>query len=187
MTETEALQVVRALTEAYRRDPWSKDRIKLWVALLRDLDYPTAMASVVSWVATEKWPPAPAEIRERCLEVTGQGLPDGDEAWEEVRAQITKVGSKRGMLDYRTGEQIFPAWSNVLVGQVADRMGWDELCGSDNDVADRAHFLRMYASARERARRDAVTPDAVRVMVGAGARGELASPVAALAEKLRAE
>lgn len=61
----EAAELIKILSEAYPRDEWSTERIKLWTLMLADLDRGPARESVLQWIRTEKWPPTIAEIRER--------------------------------------------------------------------------------------------------------------------------
>jgi hypothetical protein len=96
-------------------------------------------------------------------------LPSGDRAWGEVREQIRRIGSTRGLVQWPTGKKLEPVWSHPLIGVVVDRFGWDALCQSTNEMADRAHFLRMWgeASARERTV-DALPPAARQALAARG-------------------
>lgn len=71
-----------------------------------------------------------ALIREKAL-VRDQKLPG--EAWLEVRKKIMGVGS------YGT-----PTFKESLIQKAVEIMGWRNLCLSENQMADRAHFLKIY-------------------------------------------
>lgn len=139
---------------------WTADAIEAWESLLLDLD-PIATAAAIQVLAAEgrEWPPPPGVVRRRVFDVVDP-LPSGDQAWGEVREQIRRVGSTRGMSC--NGVTAQPVWSHPLVGVVADRFGWDALCASTNEMADRAHFLRMWEDASSRTRTSTALPPATR-------------------------
>ena len=55
------------------------------------------------------------------------------EAWGIVKSTIIGIGSY-GM----------PNFGNELIDETVKIMGWRNLCMSENDVADRAHFMKIY-------------------------------------------
>jgi hypothetical protein len=122
---------------------------------------------------TRKFLPTIPEIRELAAEIVGGHLPDGDEAWGEVMDQIRAVGSSAS-----------PSFSHDAIAKVVHAMGWRELCASDNQVADRAHFLRLYGSARQRLDRERQVSADVRELAAAlGRRYELERVKAAELER----
>jgi len=152
-------------------DHLTADVLETWEGVLLDLEATHVAAAIHAFaVDGDRWPPPVGAIRKRALSLTAP-VPEGDEAWGEVRRQIAVVGSKRGMLDFGTGRVVEPVWSHPLIGEVADRFGWQELCMSENQMADRAHFLRMWGEASARRRTfDALTPAARAVLEAAGVR-----------------
>ncbi len=74
-------------------------------------------------------------------QITQTDQADPDQAWAEVQQKIRTVGYYR-----------HPTWSQSAIAQVVEALGWQNLCLSTNPEADRAHFLRFYATARLRAR-----------------------------------
>ncbi len=44
----------------------------------------------------------------------------------------------------RTGSYGNPTFHNPMVSQVVSIMGWRDLCLSENMIADRAHFMKIY-------------------------------------------
>jgi len=82
-----------------------------------------------------------ALIREKALK---QDLLAAD-AWGEVIAQIRSVGS--------WGQPVF---KNKVIEQTVDRMGWKELCLSENQVADRAHFLKIFETLMTRENKETI-------------------------------
>lgn len=129
---------------------WTAEAVTAWESLLLHLDVASVAAAIqVIAMDGKEWPPTPGQIAKRTLELT-QPLPAADEAWKEVRFWVGRIGwSKYGQEDFRTGEKCLPEWSNALIGRIVDAMGWQELCESENEVADRAHFMRMWAEASQ--------------------------------------
>ncbi len=111
--------------------------------------------------------PTVGQVAQRATELVdramGTRVPDPDEAWAEVRMMI----QRRGQWAQFTEDPL--AWSHPLVGDTVERIGWKALCEGTNEVADRAHFAKMYEQARRRSQDE-----------------RIAAPVAAsLAERLR--
>lgn len=136
---------------------------ELWAELLGDLDYRLAEAALARVLLTAKYFPTIAEIREAAMEIKQPegGLPSPESAWEEVLQQVRKVGW--------IGE---PKWSHPAVGRAALALhgSWQQLCASlteDSLAADRAHFMRIYASLTQRERDAATLPPALREAVAA--------------------
>ena len=61
------------------------------------------------------------------------------EAWLVVKQAFSSIGSW-GM----------PKFKAPLIQKAVDIMGWKELCLSENQVADRAHFMKIYDKLVER-------------------------------------
>lgn len=123
--------------------------------------HPDAVQAAIAVLAAEGREFAPPvglvgrRAAELVAEARGQRLPDADEAWAEVRTQV----QRRGRWAAFSEDPL--VWSHPLVGQAVERFGWESLCGSTNEVADRAHFLRMYDQARERATLRSITARAL--------------------------
>ena len=81
-------------------------------------------------------------------------VPTPEEAWGEIQNRIRSVGY--------VGT---PSWSHPVIGEMVRGMGgWQQLCASETPLADRAHFLKMYASRVERSQEVAsLTPGARRI------------------------
>jgi hypothetical protein len=82
-----------------------------------------------------------AVIREKALK---QDFLAAD-AWGEVIAQIRSVGS--------WGQPVF---KNKVIEQAVNLMGWKELCMSENQIADRAHFLKIFETLMTRENKETI-------------------------------
>lgn len=146
---------------------WHTDAIQAWESLLLDLDA-NLVAATIQVLATEgrEWPPPPGVVRQRASQLVS-ALPSSDQAWGEVREQVRRVGSSRGTENWTTRTVSEPTWSHPLIGEVADRLGWDSLCQSTNEMADRAHFLKLWEHAAAHQRTTEAMPPAARAALAA--------------------
>ena len=109
----------------------------LWFRQLQDVPYPVAEAVLAKWVATNKWSPSIADIRDSMAEIQNGG-PAGDwgAAWAQAMTAIRRFGSydEEGAL----------ASLPPLTRETVRRLGYKSLCWSENQVADRANFRQVY-------------------------------------------
>lgn len=116
--------------------------MELWFRQLMDIPYPVAEATLNKWVATNKWSPSIAEIRELAAEIQNGKLPDWGEAWEETCKAISRYGY------YRPKEAL--ASLSPLTRKTVERLGFTNLCMSENPTADRANFRQCYEIVAKR-------------------------------------
>lgn len=116
--------------------------MELWFRQLMDIPYPVAEATLNKWVATNKWSPSIAEIRELAAEIQNGKLPDWGEAWEETCKAISRYGY------YRPKEAL--ASLSPLTRKTVERLGFTNLCLSENSTADRANFRQCYEIVAKR-------------------------------------
>lgn len=138
MTES---SILRQLFSAYPNSQATVETIAVYDRLLGDIS-PADLQTVVDQAVAEcKFLPTVAELRERYHALTRTlGTPSAAEAWGDVQAQIRAVGYVG-----------VPYFASDLTARVVKMMGWRELCASENVVADRAHFMRMYEQMAARA------------------------------------
>lgn len=124
--------------------------MELWFRQLQDIPYPVAEAVLEKWVATNKWSPSIAEIRELAIEIQHGKLPDWGEAWEETCKAIRRFGF------YRPQEGLESL--SPLTRETVNRLGWNNLCLSENATADRANFRQCYEIVAKREQENNVLP-----------------------------
>ena len=143
MTKAEVVALVTLATAAYpaaqAKDP--EPVVKAWRLLLPELSFPVAKAALFKVCRTSQFFPSVADIAQAAAELDPRAdrLPTAAEAWEEVAGLIRTVGPYRA-----------PAYSCDTVRRAAQSIGWRQLCTGENPEADRAHFLKIYESLRER-------------------------------------
>lgn len=156
MTKKEFATFAMALKTYYPRDnvlPNDK-AAELWFMQLSDIPYEVAEAGLNKWVSFNKWSPTIADIREMACDVLHDEFPDWGEAWEEVMHAIRKYGA------YRTREAMESL--KPLTRKVTERIGFKNLCMSENQMADRASFRMIYEHMSERAKREEQMPKHLR-------------------------
>lgn len=116
--------------------------MSLWYRQLEDIPYQIAELALNKWVATNKWSPSIADIRESATAVKTGEKPLWSDGWEEVLRAIRKYGS------YRETE----ALQNMtdITRQAVKRLGFRNLCMSENPSADRANFRMIFEQIAER-------------------------------------
>jgi len=125
------------LTAAYPNFEPKPQTVAVYVQMLKDIPGEDLFRAARQCIATLKFFPTVAEIREKAQQ---SHLPSAAEAWQEVTRQI-----------WQSGYYGKPQFQNPLVAQIVTAMGWRELCTSENQIADRAHFMRMYDELAQRA------------------------------------
>lgn len=161
MTIEEFGQIAKALRHYYPRESLmpNQEAVALWYDELQDLDAKAVKAALRKWVATNKWSPSIAEIRESVVEFTTPKIKDWSEAFEDARQAIRRYGS------YNPQEAMESL--DDLTRETVKRMGYHDMCMSENHAADRANFRMIYETLAKREREDRqVTPD-VRLFINA--------------------
>lgn len=128
MTEAEAGELVAVLQAAFPRAEVDEATLKVYSQALRDLDIDEARTAVWSVVRTSRFFPTVAEIRGEYLR-RFIDAPSPAEAW----AQIERADKSIGGLPHPLVREAF----SMVGGRWA-------LKTSDNLVALRAHFWRIY-------------------------------------------
>ena len=104
-----------------------------WEHSLGHLDFQVASKALDKVMLVTKFPPTIAEISEAAREfMTIDKTPTTEEAWGEVLRKIDP---------WKT-----PEWSHEYVKKAVQRIGYSNLCRSENIGVERAHFFRIYDS-----------------------------------------
>lgn len=124
----------------------NQQAMELWYRELQDIPYNVAEASLRQWVATNKWSPSIAEIREMASTVQHGSIPDWGDGWEQVLKAIRKYGS------YRIPEAMESF--DPITRQCVERLGFRNICMSENINHDRANFRMIYEQLQERKKKE---------------------------------
>lgn len=157
-TEQTILNVLDMLHANWPRETATRERALLYCRLLADIPDDVLQAACLQVIASARFFPAIAELREAALAMTPEvdGLPTAGEAWGEVLREIKRTGT-----DQWQGP---PRFSHPLVDTAMRAMGWRNICLSEDGMADRAHFMRIYDALRQRESARARTLPEVRAL-----------------------
>ena len=114
----------------------------IWYQLLQDIDYKIANAAIQKYMLTSKFPPTIADIREQAASVVSGEKPLWSDGWEEVARAIKNYGSY--------GQKEAMESMSEITRMAVRRMGYTDLCRSENPVADRANFRDIFNMIAER-------------------------------------
>ena len=124
----------------------NQQAMELWFRELHDIPFPVAEAALRKWVNTNKWSPSIAEIREMAANVQNGDIPDWGEGWEEVQRAIRKYG----MYNVREAMDSF----TPLTRKTVERLGFRNICVSENPMSERANFRQCYEILAKREQMD---------------------------------
>ena len=138
MTRQEFSTFAMALRTYYPKENIlpNQQAMELWYREIQDIPAEVAEAALRKWVVTNKWSPSIAEIREMTANVVNGDQITWAESWEEAKRAIRRFGS------YNKGaalESLSP-----LTRKCVESIGYIELCLSENEMADRAHYQRIF-------------------------------------------
>ena len=156
MTKEDFKKIALAIKTTY---PTSKiletqDAMNIWYTLLQDLDYRVCQNAVLELISTCKFCPTIAEIREKCSGITSLPIKDYGEAWENVMRAVSRFGM------YNQTEALDSL--DELTRKCTKRLGFGNICTSENITADRANFRMIYEQEANRKKTDNQLPQLVR-------------------------
>lgn len=126
------------------------DAFNIWFSLLGDLEYPVLNAAIQKYMLTNKFPPTIADLRELATTIRAGDVPDWGEGWEKVMKAIRYFGYMRETEALQTMDE--------LTRTCVQRLGWRNLCMSENNNHDRANFRMIYEQLTERKKKEVVLP-----------------------------
>ena len=153
--------LVKGLKSAYTYEKFlpDADAVKVWFELLKDIDYTVLNMACQQYISTNKFAPTIADLRELCSNVSNGQLPDYGKAWEEVLMAIRKCGMYQ--------EDLALESMSEQTREVVKRMGFRNLCVSENVAADRANFRMIYEQISQRKKTDMQIPQGVKNAISA--------------------
>lgn len=156
MTRQEVIKIMSVIEKAYPKFNYVSgedfEAIMLWQEMLSDVDYPLANAVVKQHISRNKFQPTIADIRGGVAEITAPKTQlTSDQAWGEIIRAIKRHGI------YQEAEAL--ASMSPITARIAKNMNWKETCMSENQMADRAHFIKMFEAKQQRAKQQAMLPE----------------------------
>ena len=154
MDKREFATFAMALKTYYPREQIlpNQQAMELWFREICDIPFEVAEMALRKWVATNKWSPSIADIREMT-----SGIVNGDpmawgESWEKALNAVRRFGSynKQAALDSL----------DPLTRKCVENIGYMELCMSENIMVERAHYQKIFEvySKREKVNQQIAAP-----------------------------
>ena len=144
MTVKEFEKITKGITTAF---PWANlfpnpEAVEIWYRKLGDIPYDVMAAVVNRWLETKTQPPTIAALRQEADIVVNGLPPTWADGWEQVHKAIGRYG-------YMRGDEAL-ASMDKLAAETARRIGWQQICESENIDALRANFRMVYESLSRR-------------------------------------
>jgi hypothetical protein len=167
MTNAETVKLIGLLVVAYPNYDKFRDEkhvhgtVALWGQMFAEDDFGLVQMALEKHIATSKWPPSIADIRDILAQITMPGLLAPDEAWAAVSKLLTMHESLTGPAD---------SYLPAPIAQAVDTVGFSQLKAlrraaawkSDKAGLDRVAFLDAYKAIYDRERERAALPRKLR-------------------------
>ena len=144
--------IVKVLKAVYTQPNFLPDvySFEVWYSLLKDLPFQVVKEAAQRHIASCKFPPTIAEIRELAAKIVLPEKAPWSVEWEKVLRAIDKYGY--------TGETEALKSLEPHTADIVKRLGYKELCWSQNINIDRANFRDIYQSEVQRQQEAALLP-----------------------------
>ena len=146
-TKAEITTVLGMMAAANPRYTLTADTATVYANLLKDLPADLLKAAALQAICEVGFFPSVHELRKRASEIRRKttGMPGAYEAWQDLRdardGKRHEIIEKDGKYTIREWEY---EWLHPIVPVVARRLGWPKTFPSENEMADRAHFVKAY-------------------------------------------
>lgn len=159
MTFDEFKILVKGMKSVYTADNFlpDADSVKIWYALLKDIPYKVMNTALQKYIMTERFAPTVADLRKMCVDISEGSLPDWSEGWEQVLRSIRNYGY------YREDEAL--ASLDDLTRTCVQRMGFRNICMTENINVERANFRMIYEQMANRRKVEEVLAPDVRARI----------------------
>lgn len=150
MTKAEFAVIGATIRSAYS---WAKlleneQSMEIWFRKLNDIPVDVLAVVVDRWLETKNQPPTIADLRTEASLVVNGAPPIWTDGWEQVRKAIAAYG-------YMQKEKALSTMDNLTAATV-QRLGWQQICESENPDAIRANFRMTFEALAKRQAEDAV-------------------------------
>jgi len=141
--------------------------LMLWEKALSDIPYQVAENAVIKVLATSKFFPTIAEIREAATQLRQPRKIDAMEAWGQIMTAVRRYGS------YRESEGVASLPADIA--KMVERFTWREICTNDNPDTLRAQFRMAWEVESKRENEYASLPPEISKMIEGATKGMMLS------------
>lgn len=177
------IRQVAALEAAFRNFKISDNRLSLdvWFQALKDLEEDQMTLAVSKLIATSRYAPTIAEIRQEATAT--QTTKDWSEGWAALIKAIGMYGHNREQEALEYIRQTDP-----LAAEVTRRLGFIDICLSENQDNIRANFRMAYEKTRDLDAQEKMLPGEIKdAMAALNAKMGLRDPRESELKKLEAK
>lgn len=144
MTAKQFEKISKGITTAF---PWanlfpSQEAVEIWYRKLGDIPYDVMTAVVNRWIETKTSPPTIADLRKEADIVVNGVPPSWADGWEQVQKAIGRYG-------YMQRDAALASMDEITRETVI-RIGWQQICESENPDALRANFRMVHETLSKR-------------------------------------
>ena len=140
--------------------PLYEATVSSWAEMLEDVPFEIGKLAYKKLVATCKYLPTKAELRQAVADIAYIPPLDPGEAWANVNRAISHYG-------YANPAGAKAMLSDVEWQAVQQMGGWRTLCHSDisSEMGNRAHFLKIFENLNRRQYDDRQVPERLRLEI----------------------
>lgn len=141
--ETEIIKLVGVMAAGYPNTQITKQTIDVYLMMLKDVPLDILTTAIQQCMAESEFLPTVAKIRGKAVALCAPVAPEPLEAWGIVQKEIQRVGFYHS-----------PTFDDPIIAKAVDCIGWKDICLSENAIADRAHFSKVYVGLVRQAEND---------------------------------
>lgn len=161
MTLKEFSILAKAMKAVFTQPTFLPDEyaIQIWYSLLKDIPYEVATNAVHKYIATSRFPPTIADIRELCAGITEPDQENETEAWDIVYKAICNSS-----YNSETEFEKFPPAIKKAVGSASQLRAWamDE---NFNAGVESSNFKKVYRQIQEQEQKEKQMPKSLRMSI----------------------
>lgn len=159
MTKDEFKILAKGMKAVYTQPSFlpDADALNVWYSLLQDLPYDVCNVAIQKYMMTETRIPTIADIRNLCASVTEGERPLWSDGWDEVMRAMRRYGSYNEIEALESMSEI--------TRQCVRRLGYQNLCRSEEIGVDRANFRLIFEQVANREYEKAKLPGSMRQLI----------------------
>ncbi len=165
MTKVETVQILAIIKAGYPQ--WGRDlkkddatnMIMLWSDMLKDYSFEIVQMAVKTLISSSKWPPAIAEVIDKCNYINDGGVNELSEveAWAIVKSAI-RSSTYHSLSNF---ENLPPVIQQTLRTHETLR-DWAQLPGDEVDTVVASNFMRGFRTTQKNAKEYKALPSDVK-------------------------
>lgn len=156
MDKREFATLAATMEEYYGRNQITKSAasMDIWYELIGDIPYEQCKNAVRQLMATSNFFPSAAEIRKLCTQMEYPEVLSTDDAW----GMVLKAVRAYGYMQETAALESLPEPCRTVVKNI----GWQNICRSENIMAERAFFRDSYGPKIQEMKRVETLPLGIR-------------------------